>query len=209
MFKQLLFVSALVVCSRSAAVFEIMADERMTLDVYYESLCPDSLDFIVNQLSPSWDALSTFTDLRLVPFGHASYEANQSGGWNLVCQHGPAECAGNILQACGIQYSSSTTQALNFVSCLMANPSGGVACAESAGLDFATVDACQNSLEGQELHYNYGVETLNLQPTCTFVPWLIFNKVWTESNQWDALTNLTVVACKNAPAGTAACNLYY
>jgi hypothetical protein len=44
----------------------------MTLDVYYESLCPDSRNFLVNQLNPNWPTLSTFTDLRLIPFGKAT-----------------------------------------------------------------------------------------------------------------------------------------
>lgn len=45
---------------------------RMTLDVYYESLCPDSRNFLVNQLAPNWKSLSSFVDLRLVPFGKAT-----------------------------------------------------------------------------------------------------------------------------------------
>ena len=44
----------------------------MPLDVYYESLCPDSRNFLVNQLNPNWATLSTFTDLRLIPFGKAT-----------------------------------------------------------------------------------------------------------------------------------------
>ncbi|XP_045025427.1 GILT-like protein 1 [Daphnia magna] len=181
------------------------ADERMTLDVYYESLCPDSRNFLVTQLNPNWPTLSTFTDLRLVPFGKATFVSNPEGGWDFECQHGAAECRGNILHACGIKYSPSVTQALNFTTCLMDAPISGKSCAESAGLDYTPIDACQNDVEGQNLVHDYGVETLNLDPTLTFVPWLIYNKVWNESNQWESLTNVTGVACNNAPANTPAC----
>lgn len=44
----------------------------MTLDVYYESLCPDSRNFLVNQLEPNWKNMSPYTDLRLIPFGKAT-----------------------------------------------------------------------------------------------------------------------------------------
>jgi hypothetical protein len=101
-----------------------------------------------------------------------------------------------------------------------------------AGLDYAPIDACQMNIEGQDLVHDHGVETLNLEPTLYFVPWIIYNqvitkrklglfnscgyqmnslffqlKVWDFNNQFDSLTNLTAVACKNAPANTPACSV--
>ena len=107
-----------------------------------------------------------------------------------------------------------------------------------AGLDYAPIDICQMSIEGQDLVHDHGVETLNLEPTLFFVPWIIYNKVslqkesldwipflisrevdefnyfcyysfkvWNDSNQQDSLTNLTAVACNNAPANTPACSV--
>ncbi|EFX72166.1 hypothetical protein DAPPUDRAFT_231465 [Daphnia pulex] len=183
------------------------ADERMTLDVYYESLCPDSRNFLVNQLNPNWPTLSTFTDLRLILFGKATFLPNAEGGWSFECQHGPDECTGNILHACGIKYSPTITQALNFTTCLMDLPKNGELCAELAGLDYAPIDTCQMSIEGQDLVHDHGVETLNLEPTLYFVPWIIYNQVWDFTNQWESLTNLTAVACNNAPANTPVCSV--
>jgi len=50
----------------------------MTLDVYYESLCPDSRNFLVNQLEPNWKNMNSYTDLRLIPFGKATVIASES-----------------------------------------------------------------------------------------------------------------------------------
>nr|CAH0100690.1 unnamed protein product [Daphnia galeata] len=201
----LICVFALICAVRGAP--QTRAGDLMPLDVYYESLCPDSRNFLVNQLNPSWATLSTFTDLRLIPFGKATFQPITEGGWSFECQHGPDECTGNILHACGIKYSSTITQALNFTTCLMDLPTDGELCAELAGLDYAPIDICQMSIEGQDLVHDHGVETLNLEPTLFFVPWIIYNKVWDLSNQQDSLTNLTAVACNNAPANTPACSV--
>ena len=39
--------------------------------VYYESLCPDSRDFIVDKLQKVYNKLSDITFLELVPYGNA------------------------------------------------------------------------------------------------------------------------------------------
>jgi len=41
------------------------------IGVFYESLCPDSKKFIVNQLQNAYSKLSDITFLELVPYGHA------------------------------------------------------------------------------------------------------------------------------------------
>ncbi len=49
-----------------------------------------------------------------------------------------------------------------------------------AGLDYAPIDTCQMNIEGQDLVHDHGVETLNLEPTLYFVPWIIYNQVITK-----------------------------
>jgi len=88
----------------------------------------------------------------------------------------------------------------------MRAPGAGADCAFLAGIDFAPVEACTKSVEGQNLHQVNGQETLTLSPTLTFVPWVIYNKVWEDSNQWDSLKSIMTVACKYAPAGSNGCS---
>ena len=42
------------------------------LQVYYECLCPDSVDFIVDQLYPAYQKLGQYLDIKYIPFGFAS-----------------------------------------------------------------------------------------------------------------------------------------
>ena len=44
----------------------------MTVQVYYESLCPDSIRFIKNQLMPTYEKLGNYFDVEFVPYGKAS-----------------------------------------------------------------------------------------------------------------------------------------
>lgn len=46
-------------------------------------------------------------------------------------------------------------------------------------MDFTPIDVCHKSVEGQNLVQVHGMETLSLQPTLTFVPWVVYDKVKT------------------------------
>merc|ERR1711911_205113 len=84
----------LLVVALSTAAY---AQEKVLMNVYYESLCPDSLQFLVNQLGPQYESLSSIMDVRLIPFGKARFRARKDAGYTFDCQHGPRECQGNMM----------------------------------------------------------------------------------------------------------------
>ena len=47
-------------------------DEKVKLNVYYESLCPDSSAFITQQLSGAYNQILDIMDVKLFPFGKAN-----------------------------------------------------------------------------------------------------------------------------------------
>ena len=77
------------------------SQKSVKLSVYYESRCPDSHNFILNQLAPAWPRFHRHIDLELVPFGNEVVTA-QNGRNVYKCQHGPEECWGNRVEACVI-----------------------------------------------------------------------------------------------------------
>lgn len=44
---------------------------RVRVDVYYETLCPDSMNFLRFRLIPDYPLLESLIDLHLYPFGKA------------------------------------------------------------------------------------------------------------------------------------------
>uniref|UniRef100_A0A2P2IWE6 Gamma-interferon-inducible lysosomal thiol reductase-like n=1 Tax=Rhizophora mucronata TaxID=61149 RepID=A0A2P2IWE6_RHIMU len=75
--------------------------DKVRLDLYYESLCPYSAGFIVNYLAELFEDdgdLLSIVDLHLYPWGNAMIRGNDT----FVCQHGPAECLLNTVEACAI-----------------------------------------------------------------------------------------------------------
>ncbi|KAK2708219.1 hypothetical protein QYM36_013971, partial [Artemia franciscana] len=93
---------------------------KITVEVYYEALCPDSKHFINRQLKPTNSKIGPYINISYVPYGKAKTRANDTS-WSFDCQHGELECQGNIVHACGIKYIDDPLSRLNFVSCLITN----------------------------------------------------------------------------------------
>ncbi|THG01936.1 hypothetical protein TEA_006090 [Camellia sinensis var. sinensis] len=75
------------------------SSSKVSLGLYYETLCPYSADFIINYLVQIFDTgLISILDLNLVPWGNARILANNT----FNCQHGPLECLLNTVEACAI-----------------------------------------------------------------------------------------------------------
>lgn len=49
---------------------------QVHVTVFYESLCPDSIRFIKNQLEPNYQNFAQFIDIEFVPFGKSRVSLN-------------------------------------------------------------------------------------------------------------------------------------
>lgn len=114
--------------------------------IYYEALCPDSINFIQNQLIPQYPYFADAVNLQFVPFGKSSvnvflftaalrlfsklndfeyflfsmFQSWQRGSQiGFRCQHGPDECEGNKIQSCVLNSITIQKTQLQFVGCQM------------------------------------------------------------------------------------------
>jgi len=194
----LLFSSTLFTALMTEAKINESSEDEVTLTVYYESLCPDSKRFIVDQVYPAWELFGPKLNVQLKPFGKASWVDSREGAI-FTCQHGPHECFGNMIQACLLKEVAPAWH-VPLVECLMATPDPPGAteeCAEELGISIDSLEECLSNNEGERLMKEIGTETKNLNPALHYVPWITFNGHYNEKDWKASLENLQGVLCEN------------
>jgi hypothetical protein len=121
-----------IIASLAASVAAYKANDKIAIDLYYESQCPGCREQVTSNFKT---ALATpgFTDMAEVtlhPYGNARETAGADGQWNFQCQHGAAECVYNQMEVCAQNYNANIIstgdmkmQSFNFIACIEGNDS--------------------------------------------------------------------------------------
>jgi len=191
---------------------DVGCGKTIEVGVYIEALCPDSKDFVVNQLFPTFEKLSKskppIMTVNLVTFGNANMDFAKNATKNpqitFTCQHGEQECQGNILQSCAV-LKYPIEQSLAFINCMFASQNwrtpwtSSAECAQKLKLDFNMLSECANSEDGLAIEYFMAGQTNNLNPAHTFVPWVTLDGQHTDIIQTKAQTDLLDLDCQTYP----------
>lgn len=188
-------------------------DHRVQVDVYYESLCPDSIKFFTKQLYPSLQGnLSSFVTLALIPYGKSTHTTNFNQ-YEFTCHHGARECKGNQIQACALNlidggrntaHLGFNRNTVGFINCLMdkvdrddANkPFPTKECAELNNVNnLSQVDNCANHADGSKYLADLGTQTQALKPALTSVPTVVFNRTYKKDDSQMAQENFVKALC--------------
>lgn len=149
--------------------------QKVSLDLYYESLCPYSANFIINELTDIFDnGIIDIVDLRLFPWGNAKLTSNNS----FTCQHGPRECFLNTVEACAIDAWPNLDDHFPFINCVETRVYEGKysqwdTCFKELSLDPKPVTSCYKGEEGKKLELKYAALTAALSPPHEYVPWVV------------------------------------
>lgn len=191
----------------SASSNNTASSNKLHIAIYYESLCPDSMDFLTNQFAPAYDLFKNHIEVLFVPFGKSGSENN---GATFYCQHGPAECTGNRLQSCALNELGDDQDAkAKFVTCQMNWNSEytGRKCSDSSKISFANVTECKNGEKGVELQLDAEKKThLIAKPYPSFIPTIVYNKIFNRSKNWRSLRDFKRIVCDELGSVVATSN---
>ncbi|XP_022901173.1 GILT-like protein 1 [Onthophagus taurus] len=152
--------------------------EIVTVSVFYEALCSDSKNFIVNQLKHVYEDLRKNINLDLVPYGKAQ-TIEEDGQISFICQHGKTECIGNKIHACVLHLILDQGDQLKYVACMISDnvvPFMALEkCGKEVGIDYNPMIECANGNLGSQLLKTYGERTHAVKPKIDFIPTVQFN----------------------------------
>jgi len=182
-----------------AAIAPAPEPDMLHLKVYYESLCPDSIRFMKEQLLPTWTELKDIIDVDIVAYGKAEDDPTPSGGYNFTCQHGSEECRGNTMLACARDHISSHDDYIDFSLCVMTAdypPDAGHECAsKQEAVNWVSIAACTISQEGERALHALGEMQREEVPDLYYIPWMIVNGEQNEDIRAEAEYNLFILTC--------------
>lgn len=177
-------------------------DPKVSVEVFYETYCPDSRNFVLEELNSTYAELSNIIQLQLVPYGKASLRRELPNKWfSFDCQHGDKECYGNLLQTCVIKYYPDPIVHLPLVVCMFSssNPNRAYdSCARKQGFDIDTLQKCVSGKEGNDLQLRFAewTESVNGKGRLEFVPWIRMNGHPEKDKMYDAFNNFKKTLCE-------------
>ncbi|KFB53718.1 AGAP009747-PA-like protein [Anopheles sinensis] len=142
--------------------------------VFYETLCPDSKNFVLRQLVPAFERAQELMKIEFIPYGKATTRTKADGSLLFDCQHGPIECEGNIIHACVVEAVHDPHKQLAMVACMIRDNliprDAFIGCAKQHGVEIESIQKCYDSPHGEELLKIHGEATHALRPAVSFIP---------------------------------------
>uniref|UniRef100_A0ACD5WYT4 Uncharacterized protein n=1 Tax=Avena sativa TaxID=4498 RepID=A0ACD5WYT4_AVESA len=166
---------ATISAASTAQDIAVTGNNKVRVEVYYESLCPYSARFVVNQLGNAFkEGLLDGAEVSLVPYGNA--EVGTFGA--MSCQHGYEECLLNTVEACAIDAWPDVKVHFGFINCIedlvvKNKHREWESCFQKQGLDQRRISKCYKSGQGLRLALKHGRQTGQLVPPHKFVPWVV------------------------------------
>lgn len=156
---------------------------KVTVEVYYEALCPGCQGFITGPLTDALlkEDIAAITDLKMVPYGNTKYS---NGVY--TCQHGTDECTSDVYEQCVLYKLAGNISAINtgetsltafpYLQCMElaeGDPSVSESCynenlAESVGISWDVISTCASE-ESDDVQAEAALAT----PTHDYVPWIL------------------------------------
>ncbi|CAM1154619.1 IFI30 (predicted) [Pycnogonum litorale] len=156
-----------------------MEAPKVNVEFYMESLCPDCMQMFLNSIYPAYHTLKDIMNLEFIPYGNADETQSGNGTWKFTCQHGSAECTGNLIENCMLHFVQDMKTQVEYMYCLESNSpaTSGEMCARKLKLSgiWHKISSCSTSSMGNKLMHMAAVKTNQLKPAHQWVPWILVN----------------------------------
>lgn len=187
-----LIATALIGASLGEASQQATDDQKVAIELYYESQCPGCREMVTTSFKDAFekDGFLDMATVELVPYGNAQESQTASGTYDFECQHGPSECIYNTIETCALEKIPCAYKAFQFVDCIERNDEDrdpkqdyykvAMTCCKLTELNDETIEAmktCAVGLEGNQLEHEAATKTDALDPPHKFVPYVVVNGV--------------------------------
>ena len=198
-------------------------DNLVKVDLYMESMCPACKEYSETNVLDALQKVGTIMNFQLYPYGNAQTSFNETTGlYTYTCQHGEAECAGNMYLACAIAHNNRADVTTNipiwvdFYHCLegVDDPSDLAnvkSCASSGSINLNQLMTCAgpgpsqgNPDDGMLLMNKIAIATDDLKPPHEYVPWLVINDQHVSEDDFESKTLIQLV-CEQYQGSSKVC----
>lgn len=171
------------------------AEAKLHIDIYIESLCRFSQQFMSDQFRPAYDeSIKHDIDVNFFPFGKSKSFLNDEGEVEFKCQHGPAECKRNKFQSCGLyQIGDNQDLQVEFIICTMNATSTYLQCADALALNRMDIEACVAGPLGNELQLKMENASAAIISETNHVPTITYNREYDSTDFFASMASFKEV----------------
>lgn len=159
---------------------------KLNVDIYFESECKYSKIFFQQQVKPVYELIKESVRLTFIPFGK-SRSILENSEITFQCQHGKAECIGNMIIACVLSFfPQDYDRQFEFICCAMGYEKTKIHCAEDVGVNEDRVQYCMEN-EGINFQLKNEIKTIPVITKSRHIPTIIFDEEFNPDDDYAAI----------------------
>eukprot|EP00413_Alexandrium_margalefii_P010022 CAMPEP_0204531502 /NCGR_PEP_ID=MMETSP0661-20131031/11202_1 /ASSEMBLY_ACC=CAM_ASM_000606 /TAXON_ID=109239 /ORGANISM="Alexandrium margalefi, Strain AMGDE01CS-322" /LENGTH=244 /DNA_ID=CAMNT_0051537661 /DNA_START=68 /DNA_END=799 /DNA_ORIENTATION=+ len=197
---------------------------KVTVELFYETMCPYCHQFINDTLLPLWSdpVIRPLMDLRMLPAGNVQVlpTARVSEGYRFWhpevakdehiyrCQHGESECIGNMVHSCAIKLLKGPEEYMPLIFCMAARTAhmpekSSFECMEELGIEPERIRDCVVAPTADQEMFAITQADARLKVPRKYVPWVMVNgeHIEVENGQADVRRAICSTLGGSAPDG--------
>lgn len=156
---------------------------KIQVDIYIESYCKFSQEFILEEFTPDYEALKDDISVHFFTAGKSSSFVDEYGEVVFRCQHGPAECRRNVFQTCGLNaIGDNQDKQVAFMNCTMRLEIPFEECCSLLDLNYEAIEGCSSSQEGVDLQLKVLEMTTPILDISGHIPTITFDGKYDEND---------------------------